>query len=56
MESIFFGSPAPIEVLCRESHSRHSRSEASMLDALFVVAGLAFFALATGYVLICERL
>jgi len=27
-----------------------------MLDALLVVGGLAFFAVVTGYVLICERL
>jgi len=27
-----------------------------MLDAIFLVAGLAFFAVAIGYTLICERL
>jgi hypothetical protein len=30
--------------------------EARMLDAIFLFAGLAFFALAIGYTLICERL
>jgi len=27
-----------------------------MLDAIFLAAGLAFFAVAIGYTLICERL
>ena len=31
-------------------------TEADMLDAIFLGAGLAFFALAIGYTLICERL
>jgi hypothetical protein len=30
--------------------------EADMLDAIFLGAGLAFFAAAIGYTLICERL
>jgi hypothetical protein len=30
--------------------------EAVMLDAIFLAAGLAFFAIAIGYALICERL
>jgi hypothetical protein len=30
--------------------------EAVMLDAIFLGAGLAFFAIAIGYTLICERL
>jgi hypothetical protein len=30
--------------------------EAVMLDAIFLCAGLAFFAAAIGYTLICERL
>jgi hypothetical protein len=30
--------------------------EAIMLDAIFLCAGLAFFAAAIGYTLICERL
>ncbi|HEX4270648.1 MAG TPA: hypothetical protein VHZ32_04645 [Rhizomicrobium sp.] len=31
-------------------------SEARMLDAIFLCAGLAFFVVAIGYTLICERL
>jgi len=27
-----------------------------MLDAAFIVAGIAFFAVSAGYALICERL
>jgi hypothetical protein len=30
--------------------------EASMLDVVFLAAGLIFFAAAIGYTLICERL
>jgi hypothetical protein len=30
--------------------------EADMLDAIFLCAGLAFFAAAVGYTLICEKL
>jgi hypothetical protein len=30
--------------------------EAEMLDAIFLAAGLGFFALAIGYTLLCERL
>jgi hypothetical protein len=30
--------------------------EARMLDAIFLGCGLAFFALAVGYTLICEQL
>lgn len=30
--------------------------EVPMLDAIFLAAGLAFFAAAIGYTLICERL
>jgi hypothetical protein len=30
--------------------------EADMLDAIFLGAGLTFFAAAVGYTLICERL
>jgi hypothetical protein len=33
-----------------------SEMEADMLDAIFLAAGLAFFAIAIGYTLICERL
>jgi hypothetical protein len=32
------------------------QTEAAMLDAIFLCAGLAFFAATVGYVLICERL
>ena len=31
-------------------------TEVLMLDAIFLAAGLAFFAAAIGYTLICERL
>ena len=31
-------------------------TEADMLDAIFLAAGLGFFALAVGYTMICERL
>jgi hypothetical protein len=31
-------------------------TEVIMLDAIFFCAGLAFFAVAIGYTLICERL
>ena len=30
--------------------------EAVMLDAIFLCTGLAFFAVAVGYTLLCERL
>jgi hypothetical protein len=30
--------------------------EARMLDAIFLTAGLAFFAVCVGYTLICEKL
>jgi hypothetical protein len=30
--------------------------EARMSDAIFLFAGLAFFAIAIGYTLVCERL
>lgn len=30
--------------------------EVRMLDAIFLCAGVAFFAIAVGYTLICERL
>jgi hypothetical protein len=30
--------------------------ELPMLDAIFLAAGLAFFAIAIGYTLLCERL
>jgi hypothetical protein len=33
-----------------------SELEAVMLDAIFLCAGLAFFAAAIGYTLICEKL
>ncbi len=33
-----------------------SEMEAVMLDAIFLCAGLAFFAAAVGYTLICEKL
>jgi hypothetical protein len=33
-----------------------SELEAVMLDAIFLCAGLAFFAAAVGYTLICEKL
>jgi hypothetical protein len=33
-----------------------SAIEATMLDIIFIAAGLAFFAAAIGYTLICEKL
>jgi hypothetical protein len=33
-----------------------SEMEAHMLDAIFLCVGLAFFAVAVGYTLICEKL
>ena len=32
------------------------RSFIDMLDVLFIVGGLAFFAISLGYTLVCERL
>jgi hypothetical protein len=32
------------------------RTEAVMLDAIFVIAGLGFFAIAIAYTLLCEKL
>ncbi len=36
--------------------SRRIPLEARMLDAIFLTAGLAFFAVCVGYTLICEKL
>jgi hypothetical protein len=33
-----------------------SEQEADMLDAIFLCCGLAFFAAAVGYTLLCEKL
>jgi hypothetical protein len=40
----------------RTHNSRLLKSEAVMLDAIFLCAGLAFFAAAIGYTLVCEKL
>ncbi len=57
MEFIFPRPPCVIEPIRRKADvSRRIPLEARMLDAIFLTAGLAFFALCVGYTLICEKL
>ena len=55
-EFIFFGLPDRIEPLDRASYIGPPDTEVQMLDAIFLATGLAFFAGAIGYTLICEKL
>ena len=54
---IFPLAPGRIELIrLRNDIPALELSEARMLDAIFIAAGLAFFAVAIGYTLICEKL
>jgi len=54
---LYFQPVDPASNLYAARHnSRLLKLEAVMLDAIFLCAGLAFFAAAIGYTLICEKL
>lgn len=53
---IFPAPSGPHRIYTRRSITLPPETEADMLDVIFLGAGLAFFALAIGYTLICERL
>ena len=53
---IFSARLSPPRIYTRLRIPLPSEMEAEMLDAIFLAAGLGFFALAIGYTLICERL
>lgn len=52
---IFPGLPTALENLGRRNDVS-SNEETDMRDAIFLCAGLAFFAVAIGYTMICEKL
>jgi len=53
---IFPAAPGPHRIYTRPGIPLPSELEAVMLDVIFLGAGLAFFAAAIGYTMICERL
>ena len=53
---IFFGLASAIEPLCRRRYMLAPEMEALMWDLAFLTLGLAFFAAAIAYTLLCERL
>ena len=54
--NLYVARPLHVSNLYAQADNPASKWEAGMLDAIFIGIGLAFFALAIGYTLICERL
>jgi hypothetical protein len=54
--NLYFPTPQDASFLYPVRRDSAAVTEAVMLDLIFVVAGLAFFAVAVAYTFLCERL